>query len=575
MRWLYCLLLIGSPLAPHAQDILDRVVSLELRHRPLAQVLDSIGGRAHFDLSYNSTILRGDSVVSVSFRQITVRQALDRLLGKNYTYTERGNYLILLPAQPPEVTYVLTGYVIDRNTGQKLVQASVYEKEQLQSTLTDDQGFFRLRLKGRYQNPVLTVSKEWYADTAIVLRPGYDQALSVGLEPARVKELSPVLISYTRVERTRWGRFFLSSRERIQSMNIGSFFTNKPYQLSLTPGLGTHGKLSGQVTNRVSINMIGGYSAGTTGGEAGGVFNIDKKSMSGLQAAGVFNMAGGKVSGLQVAGAFNEGLDSIGGVQAAGAVNVAAGRFAGLQVAGAVNEAGLGFVGVQIAGAVNRGAQRFDGVQIAGAVNAAAGRFAGLQVAGAVNNCADTLRGVQVSGFLNRASVLKGVQIGILNMADTSEGYSIALLDLVKRGGIHRLSLSGAPVTGFTLAYKSGNQKLYDILLLGYNPSSLYSMGYGLGKEYSFRGGWGLSGELTARQLYNRHWDNLGTIYEFQPALTYRVDKRLRIFAGPSFCLHVYPADLPTDAERPTLPGLAWGSRTNAWIGFSAGIDFF
>lgn len=550
--------LICCPQALHAQDILDRVISLDAHQRPLAQVLDSIGRRGQFELSYNSTILRGDSLVSVSFRQVTVRQALDRLLGKSYTYTERGNYLILLRAPPPETTYLLTGYVFDRNTGQKLVQASVYEKEQLQSTLTDEQGYFRLRLKGRYMNPVLTVSREWYADTAIVLRPGYDQALVIGLAPARVTELSPVFISPMRVERTRWGRFFISSRERIQSLNIGSFFTNKPYQMSLLPGLGTHGKLSGQVTNSVSINVIGGYSAGIRGVELGGVFNIDKKSMGYVQAAGVFNLVGEKTTGFQAAGVFNEGMDSVSGVQAAGVMNVASGRFAGAQLAGVVN---------WVHGPA-------DGLLAAGIVNLVRGPVNGLQVAGLVNSCADTLRGGQVSGFFNRAFVLKGVQIGILNMADTSEGYSIGLLDLVRRGGIHRLSLSMAPVTGFTLAYKSGNQKLYDILLFGYNPWSLFSAGYGLGKEISFRKGWGLSEELTARQLYNSHWNNLGTLYQLQPALTYRVDKRVRFWAGPSFSLHVYPTGLAPDVQRPDFPGFTWGSRTNAWVGASMGVDF-
>lgn len=542
MKWLCCLFLIWCPGGLHAQDILDRVISLELRHRPLAQVLDSIGRRGQFNLSYNSTILRGDSLVSVSFRQVTVRQALDRLLGKSYAYTERGNYLILLRAPPPETTYLLTGYVLDRSTGQKIAQASVYEKEQLQSTLTDEQGYFRLRLKGRYMNPVLTVSREWYTDTAIVLRPGYDQTLVIGLAPARVTELSPVFVSPMRVERTRWGRFFVSSRQRIQSLNIGSFFTSKPYQMSLLPGLGTHGKLSGQVTNSISINVIGGYSAGSRGVELGGVFNIDKKNMTYLQGAGVFNLVGGRITGFQAAGVFNEGMDSVAGVQAAGVINVAAGRFAG--------------------------------AQLAGVINWVAGPTSGLQAAGVINNCADTLRGVQVSGVLNRARLLKGVQIGLVNMADTSDGYSIGLLDLVRHGGIRRLSLSMAPVTGFTLAYKSGNQKLYDILLFGYNPWSLFSVGYGLGKEISFRKGWGFSGELTARQLYNSHWNNLGTLYQLQPALTYRVDKRVRFFAGPSFSLHVYPTNLAPDIQRPVFPGITWGSRTNAWVGASIGVDF-
>jgi hypothetical protein len=43
--------------------------------------------------------------------------------------------------------------------------------------------------------------------------------------------------------------------------------------------VGTHGKLSGQVTNNFSFNILGGYGAGVNGAEVGGLFNIDKKDV--------------------------------------------------------------------------------------------------------------------------------------------------------------------------------------------------------------------------------------------------------------------------------------------------------
>ena len=57
-----------------------------------------------------------------------------------------------------------------------------------------------------------------------------------------------------------------------------NFFETRPFQVSLVPGLGSHGKMSGQVVNNFSLNVFGGYTAGTNGSELGGLFNIDKKA---------------------------------------------------------------------------------------------------------------------------------------------------------------------------------------------------------------------------------------------------------------------------------------------------------
>src|SRR5690349_6353906 len=55
-----------------------------------------------------------------------------------------------------------------------------------------------------------------------------------------------------KVERTFVGRVFVSSKQKIQSLNLKKFFTDRPYQMSLLPGLSTHGWLNAQVVNKVS-----------------------------------------------------------------------------------------------------------------------------------------------------------------------------------------------------------------------------------------------------------------------------------------------------------------------------------
>ena len=50
------------------------------------------------------------------------------------------------------------------------------------------------------------------------------------------------------------------------------------------------------------------------------------------------------------------------------------------------------------------------------------------------------MNGAQVAGVFNYAKKLRGVQIGLINVSDTSDGYSIGLLNLVKQG-YHKISL--------------------------------------------------------------------------------------------------------------------------------------
>jgi len=506
----------------YAQAILSRHVSLDVHAMSLSQVLDTIGERAHFTFSYNSSILSVDSQVTVSVRNVPVRSALDIVLGMGYAYVEQDNHLILLRTatnQPPiERTYQVAGYVVDRQEDTAIANASVYVKTQLQSALTDRQGYFKLTLRSTDPYPIVSVSKEWYHDTTVFIYPGYDQKLRISLSSVRVDELSPAYLSYSPVEKTWWARFLVSSRQRVQSLNLAHFFTHGTAQVSLLPFLGNHGWMSGQVSNQYSLNLIGGYSAGVNGVEAGGVFNIDKRDVHGVQAAGLLNLVGGNVRGVQVAGLINIANKNVTGVQAAGYENV----------------------------------------------------------------CKDTVRGLQISSLCNKAHVLKGVQIGLLNVADSSTGYSIGLISIVRHGGIHRVAVETREITGISVEYVQGNKNLNSILLVGYNPWSpqkVRSFGYGIGKDISFNKSWGVYTKITDEALYDHQYKQLGSIYRLQPALRFGVMKKMTFFAGPTFALYVRSQHVPAGEAWPPqwakgpLSGI-WGGSPNIWLGLSAGITF-
>jgi hypothetical protein len=599
----------------YAQSILSKTVSVNVTRQPLATVLDNIGMQGDFHFSYIRDFIRDDSLVTVNANHKTVKQVLDMMFQGGCQYKEMGNQLIIQRSViSKEKWYYVSGYITDAVTGSPVSNASVYERMQLISTMTNEQGYFRLKLRERDRPSVaaITVSKDLYKDTAMIITSGYDQEITAGIKPANPIMLSVVDVNqHTRVEQTWLGGFFLSSRQRMQSLNLSDFFTRQPYQSSLIPGLGTHGKLGAQVVNKVSLNMIGGYTAGLNGYEVAGVFNIDKKDVKYVQVAGIFNIVGGKMTGVQASGMHNQVLDSLKGVQISGISNIVRNSFVGMQASstynraqgngngvqtsGVLNVTGGYTHGVQAAGVLNR-TEELHGVQIAGMGNIASDtvlgaqlsgifnytkKVEGVQISGIGNIATDTVRGLQVSGMFNYAKMLKGVQVGIVNIADSSDGYSIGLLNIVKKG-YHQLVIYNDEMQDLNLAYKSGNNKLYTILMGGMSLNSnekAYSLGLGLGHIFRVSEKLNISAEFVSQAVYLGNWENTQSLNRFQGALNYRLRKGITLFGGPAFTLNYAPDSPPVHGYRVSLPGryraISMGDQMSGWFGWHVGIGFF
>ncbi|WP_158800028.1 hypothetical protein [Pedobacter sp. L105] len=158
-----------------------------------------------------------------------------------------------------------------------VVQASVYEKNLLLSTLTDDRGYFELKLKNFTGSVTLTASKEDYRTTSVNLLP---EVIVNDKSPNKKYKYYPDNATGNDVEHSRFARFFISSKQLLQALNVGNFFASSPYQISLVPGLSTHGLYNSQVIDHLSLNLLGGYTAGIDGVELASLFNINRKDMS-------------------------------------------------------------------------------------------------------------------------------------------------------------------------------------------------------------------------------------------------------------------------------------------------------
>ncbi len=596
-------ILMALSISAVAQNILNKSITIQVTQQRLDHVLEIVSNNGNFYFSYNSSIVKRDSLVTLNFSNKSVLDVLNYLFNNRYDYIESGNYLILrrkaisiaatVKQSPTEdKNYFLAGYIIDEFTGERLNNASIYEPNQLASDLSDGAGAFTLKLKSRYKTATITVSKDSYKDTTLTIQPKLNQQLIISLRPQdnfttmitvspedyflpdtiEVKLPTGETVTYTKedtikVQRSWIGRFLLSSRQRVQSINLGKFFTTRAFQISLVPGLSTQGKLSPQITTAFSVNVLGGYTGGVSFIELGGLFNITKTNVKYVQAAGLLNLVGGDVRGLQMAGLHNHVLDTVNGVQAAGISNYVKGKFTGLQMGGVYNHA----------------VDTVRGMQLAGVANFSKQQTAGFQMAGVGNVANRNMKGVQLAGVFNYAKHLKGVQIGLINVSDSSDGYSIGLLNFVRKNGYHKINISTNEVTQLNAAIRTGSRKLYSAIHAGVNlqpNQKLYSFGFGLGKDIRLNKQLFLNTEIASHQLYAGTWDYMNLLNKFSLNLQWQPVKGFSIYAGPSFS--VFISDQQTAVTGYKFPvynnalrTYDFSNRVKGWIGFSAGVNFF
>jgi len=140
------------------QNLLSRSISIEVSRQRLDNVLEILSNQGNFYFSYNSAVVRKDSLVNLNVRNRSLKEVLDLLFDGSYEFRESGNYIIIRK-QPIRLTmvtnkavaeeriYSVSGYVYDDQSGTAINEASVYEKRLLSAALTNNEGYFKLKLK--------------------------------------------------------------------------------------------------------------------------------------------------------------------------------------------------------------------------------------------------------------------------------------------------------------------------------------------------------------------------------------------------------------------------------------------
>ncbi len=298
--------------------------------------------------------------------------------------------------------------------------------------------------------------------------------------------------------------------------------SERDFQISFVSPFGTNGMQSHLITNKYSINILGGYSAGNRVLELGSLYNVNSNYTSGLQAAGLVNYSG----------------MSNHAVHLAGLVNIAAGGETSFQGAGIANVA-----------------KSVKGVQAAGIIN----------VAGEVD-------GVQL-GLINIAGSYEG-------------GVPIGLINIVKENGKQEFELSFSEAINTAVSFKLGTDHLYTIFSAGVNYIQQpieYAVGLGFGTHIDWKEGWGNQIEIMGYALTEEGSFNTGLnmLTQLKFTVSKEITEHFKVYGGPVLNMTIsdYVNPITGEVGSSLAPYSLWknsSNRTslNSWIGFSVGVRF-
>jgi hypothetical protein len=308
-----------------------------------------------------------------------------------------------------------------------------------------------------------------------------------------------------------------------------------PAQISLVNPIGTSGNRSNDYTYNFSINTLTGSVGGIEGIQFGGLLNQTKGNVKGAEFGGLLNLTKGNIAGGQFAGLVNTS-DSVKGIQVGGLLNKAS-AIDGIQIAGLSNLS-TEIKGYQVAGISNINKGDVKGFQIAGISNINGGNTKGFQIGGIANINRGNSEGFQMAGIVNKTKHHKGLQIGLINIADSVDGVSLGLINIFKKGFYDEWEISFADYANFKVSYKAGSKKLYTIYSVGASimEDNLYVAGIGVGHISEISPKLAFQPELIYHMYFPNDFKNVreNNATHLKLGLVYSVSDKIGLSFAPS-----------------------------------------
>jgi outer membrane receptor for ferrienterochelin and colicin len=130
-----------------AQSPLETRVDFKVEQLNLAEALVQLGKEAGIPISFSDNILPKNKAISLHISNQKVKEILTQLLaGTDVQFKSIGAQVVLFYKKRVKIYYSLNGYIEEKETGERLIGANIYDRISGIGTSTNEYGYFALKL---------------------------------------------------------------------------------------------------------------------------------------------------------------------------------------------------------------------------------------------------------------------------------------------------------------------------------------------------------------------------------------------------------------------------------------------
>ncbi len=207
-----------------------------------------------------------------------------------------------------------------------------------------------------------------------------------------------------------------------------------------------------------------------------------------------------------------------------------------------VNGYSFNFIGGRSAGVrytefgliINTVTDTLRGAQFALGFNRARHVKSGAQFAFLANRSKAHMKGIQAALF-NRAHVAEGMQIGLINVADSVKGTPVGFLSFVGTGGYKSVDLAFDETFRLNASFATGMRHFYNLITAGASQrqegDAVWYLGYGVGTSPMLGERLAVNVQLTTNYLMHGGESRFNLLNRFGAGLEYLLGDRVSAFA--------------------------------------------
>ena len=127
-----------------AQSSLQKIINFKTDKTPIPEALLTLSEVADRNIAFSPSLFSKNQKISLDISNKSVEFVLKQILKPtNIIFKEEGDNLILY--EKPKQQFIISGYIEDGQTGERLISATIWDQNSGKGTTTNDYGFFSFK----------------------------------------------------------------------------------------------------------------------------------------------------------------------------------------------------------------------------------------------------------------------------------------------------------------------------------------------------------------------------------------------------------------------------------------------